>query len=127
VDTHEHYALRSGSEQRLRTLQRAFRALHAKYDWRFDSWRTPWRRLSRFRYWAVPAALGAGLGFAAIAFLDLSERFGSADLAARHLLAARNCDAVRAQGLAPARRGHPGYHEWLDRDQDGIACEPWPR
>ncbi|MFU0505841.1 excalibur calcium-binding domain-containing protein [Pseudaminobacter sp. NGMCC 1.201702] len=44
-----------------------------------------------------------------------------------HLAAAPNCNAARAVGLAPARRGQPGY--WLshDRDRDGWACEPWPR
>ena len=44
-----------------------------------------------------------------------------------HLAAAPNCNAARSVGLAPARRGQPGY--WLshDRDRDGWACEPWPR
>jgi hypothetical protein len=36
-----------------------------------------------------------------------------------------NCDAVRAAGAAPIRRGQPGYRPSLDRDDDGIACEPW--
>jgi hypothetical protein len=125
VDTHEQYALRPDSGRRLRAIQRAFRALHVKYDWRFNSWRTP-RRLQRLRYWALPILLGTGVGVASLAFLDLSERFGSAELAARHILAARNCDAAREQGLAPSRRGHPGYYEWRDRDGDGVACEPWP-
>lgn len=34
-----------------------------------------------------------------------------------------NCDAVRAAGAAPIRRGDPGYSTDLDRDGDGIACE----
>jgi len=29
-------------------------------------------------------------------------------------------------GLAPARRGQPGYWQKNDADNDGIACEPWP-
>jgi len=45
----------------------------------------------------------------------------------RHLLAAPNCDAARSVGLAPSRRGQPGYWPKHDRDGDGIACEPWPR
>lgn len=45
----------------------------------------------------------------------------------RHLLAAPNCEAARAVGLAPARRGQPGYWPKHDADNDGIACEPWPR
>jgi len=36
----------------------------------------------------------------------------------------RNCDAARAAGAAPLRRGQPGYRPALDRDNDGVACEP---
>ncbi|MEU8314154.1 MULTISPECIES: excalibur calcium-binding domain-containing protein [unclassified Micromonospora] len=36
----------------------------------------------------------------------------------------KNCDAVRAAGKAPLRRGQPGYRTGLDRDLDGEACEP---
>ncbi|WP_200254741.1 excalibur calcium-binding domain-containing protein [Corynebacterium sp. CCM 8836] len=35
----------------------------------------------------------------------------------------RNCDAVRAAGKAPLRRGEPGYRPGLDRDRHGVACE----
>ena len=45
----------------------------------------------------------------------------------KHLAAFPNCDAVRWLGLAPARKGEPSYWSRHDRDQDGIACEPWPR
>ena len=45
----------------------------------------------------------------------------------RHLLAVPNCDAARAVGLAPARRGEPGYWPNHDADNDGVACEPWSR
>lgn len=34
-----------------------------------------------------------------------------------------NCDAVRAAGAAPIRRGQPGYRSGLDRDGDGTACD----
>ena len=37
----------------------------------------------------------------------------------------RNCDAARAAGAAPLRRGQPGYRAELDRDGDGVACEPY--
>lgn len=37
----------------------------------------------------------------------------------------RNCDAARAAGAAPISRGEPGYGSHLDRDNDGIACEPY--
>ena len=37
----------------------------------------------------------------------------------------RRCDEARAAGAAPIYRGEPGYRPALDRDDDGIACEPW--
>lgn len=37
----------------------------------------------------------------------------------------RNCDAARAAGDAPVRRGEPGYGPHLDRDDDGVGCEPY--
>lgn len=33
-----------------------------------------------------------------------------------------NCDAVRAAGATPIRRGDPGFRSGLDRDGDGQAC-----
>jgi hypothetical protein len=36
-----------------------------------------------------------------------------------------NCAAARAAGAAPVRRGQPGYGSHLDRDGDGIGCEPY--
>ena len=36
-----------------------------------------------------------------------------------------NCDAARAAGVAPIRIGEPGYGAHLDRDNDGVACEPY--
>ena len=35
----------------------------------------------------------------------------------------RNCREARAAGVAPIRRGQPGYSIALDRDRDGFACE----
>jgi hypothetical protein len=35
------------------------------------------------------------------------------------------CDAARAAGAAPIFEGQPGYRPDLDRDDDGIACEPY--
>jgi hypothetical protein len=34
-----------------------------------------------------------------------------------------NCDAARAAGVTPLRRGQPGYAPRLDRDADGTACD----
>ncbi|RYZ21576.1 MAG: YHYH domain-containing protein [Chitinophagaceae bacterium] len=35
-----------------------------------------------------------------------------------------NCSEARAAGAAPVRRGDPGYGPHLDRDNDGVGCEP---
>lgn len=37
----------------------------------------------------------------------------------------RNCDEARAYGAAPVYEGDPGFGPHLDRDGDGIGCEPW--
>jgi Excalibur calcium-binding domain len=34
----------------------------------------------------------------------------------------KNCNAARAAGAAPIKRGDPGYRPALDRDNDGTAC-----
>ena len=36
------------------------------------------------------------------------------------------CNSARAAGTAPIYAGEPGYREGMDRDLDGIACEPIP-
>ena len=38
-----------------------------------------------------------------------------------------NCSWARTFGAAPISRGEPGYRSKLDADDDGIACEPYPR
>lgn len=35
------------------------------------------------------------------------------------------CADARAAGAAPIYEGQPSYREGLDRDSDGIACEPY--
>ncbi|MBZ9741988.1 MULTISPECIES: excalibur calcium-binding domain-containing protein [unclassified Mesorhizobium] len=52
-------------------------------------------------------------------------RFDTPFSVLRHLAAFPNCTAARLVGLAPARRGEPGYWPTHDADHDGIACEPW--
>ncbi len=37
----------------------------------------------------------------------------------------RYCEDARQAGAAPLFRGHPGYRDALDRDGDGVACEPY--
>jgi hypothetical protein len=35
-----------------------------------------------------------------------------------------NCAVAEAAGVAPISRGDPGYRPELDRDGDGVACDP---
>jgi hypothetical protein len=37
----------------------------------------------------------------------------------------RNCTEARAAGAAPIHRGEAGFGPHLDRDGDGIGCEPY--
>lgn len=37
-----------------------------------------------------------------------------------------DCASARRMGIAPLYKGFPGYRASLDRDGDGIACEPYP-
>lgn len=36
-----------------------------------------------------------------------------------------NCTAARAAGAAPVHPDEPGYGPHLDRDNDGVGCEPY--
>jgi hypothetical protein len=64
-------------------------------------------------------------GAAGIVYLHRPELHPS--VAPQQMESFSNCDAARAAGRAPLRRGEPGYSPRLDRDGDGIACEPWRR
>ena len=66
------------------------------------------------------------LGLALVFAVGLSFSPWPPLLTLRHIAAAPNCAAARAVGLAPAYRGEPGYYPSHDRDDDGVACEPWP-
>ena len=37
----------------------------------------------------------------------------------------KNCSEARALGFSSIRKGEPGYGLHLDRDRDGVACEPY--
>lgn len=84
---------------------------------------------------ATPAALGVALGVVwFIAFERSSPRATAVEASVRPARAAhapsapyRNCDTAHAAGAAPILRGEPGYGPHLDRDGDGVGCEPYPR
>lgn len=71
------------------------------------------------------AVLSSALGMILHGILPATDPW-PASVMLRHIAAAPNCAAARAVGLAPAYRGQPGYYLRHDRDNDGIACEPWP-
>lgn len=107
------------------------------------------RALRRLRTWAPPVSLGVIVGagaFLMLERLDAPRNFAKTPATSSHIeqgvqtnpraepvrLAAappshpyRNCAAARAAGDAPLHAGHPGYGAHLDRDGDGIACEPY--
>lgn len=49
----------------------------------------------------------------------------AANSSARRTRPFANCSEARAAGAAPVYRGDPGYGPHLDRDNDGVGCEPY--
>jgi hypothetical protein len=105
----------SGPEQRLRNLQRRFRAVSAGHDRAFEL-----RRVIK----VATAVVAFAVAFAVVWSLSSSPWPVTTTL--RHIASVPNCDFARLVGLAPARLGEPGYWKHHDRDGDGVACEPWP-
>lgn len=114
---------------------------------RLQSWRDPERQLRRVQrqFWATPqqslrikprrerhrplnvavtSALAAGVLYLGVSYADPSLPGAALDHVSNSLTYYANCDAARAAGVAPIYRGEPGYRSQLDRDDDGIACEP---
>jgi hypothetical protein len=85
---------------------------------------TRYRRRQLARDTALAVAILVMLGV--VLYLPLSKvRLNSPVDAIQHLASAPNCTMARLVGVAPARRGHPGYWSSHDADRDGVACEPW--
>ena len=113
------------AEARLERLHSGFRAVSKDID----------RSLPKRALWHTTVGqiglcvlMASALAIASLALLiGLVDRDWSFTTKLKHIAAAPNCSAARAVGLAPARRGQPGYYFRHDRDQDGIACEPWSR
>lgn len=85
--------------------------------------------LRRIRWIGAPALIGAAIGVGAFALFDAgpsaSQTPAPRALAQPPRAAFANCHAARAAGAAPIARGAPGYGAHLDRDGDGVACEPY--
>jgi len=115
-----------GPEDRMRNLQRRFRAVSARHD-RAIKLRRGMIKLRRGMIKlrrGMMAVLAAIVAFAVVWGLSSSPWPVTTTL--RHIASAPNCGFARVVGLAPAKKGEPGYWKRHDRDGDGIACEPWP-
>jgi hypothetical protein len=105
-----------GPEERLRDLQRRFRAVSKRHCHANE--------LRRYYRSVKIAALAGVVAFAVVWELVSSPWPVTTTL--RHIASAPNCSFARLAGLAPARMGDAGYWRLHDRDGDGIACEPRP-
>jgi hypothetical protein len=95
--------------------------------------RTRWRRslwlLARYRP-LIFLGFGAALVLAAPALKSWTssapEPLPRLDAGrSSYSSAPRNCTEARAMGLENIPRSSPYYAPWLDRDNDGLGCEPW--
>ena len=104
----------AGAEKRLRELKHGFNRVSRRWD--------PSARPKEFINAVWFPALTAICSFAFVWYLVTSP--WPVFLTVKHLISFPNCNAAEAVGLAPARRGQPGYWSHNDADNDGIACEP---
>jgi hypothetical protein len=109
-------------EQRLRRLRRRFARVTRPLE-RADRIRRCRRAATRVAPPLAVVALIAGAGLAAPVWTSPWPP----GLTLRHLASGPNCPMARAVGLAPARRGQPGYWPGHDAARDGWSCEPIPR
>jgi endonuclease YncB( thermonuclease family) len=73
----------------------------------------------------LAGAASGGRGAVRPAGARLADRRREAAAAEADAGVFRSCAAARAAGAAPLLRGQAGYGPHLDRDGDGIACEPY--
>ncbi|MEX0406505.1 excalibur calcium-binding domain-containing protein [Aquibium sp. LZ166] len=72
--------------------------------------------------WAV---LLLAIGLFSFAGSDFASLWSSPSPVAFAGSPPRTCSEARQRGLAPMTRWHPAYSAHLDRDRDGVACEPY--
>lgn len=65
----------------------------------------------------IPAFVAAGLSFIPASLTSIAQ----ADPPYK------NCTEAHQDGVYNIKKGDPGYQSKLDRDGDGIACEPKPQ
>ena len=66
----------------------------------------------------------AAAGALGVSYL-VSPQNGTADNSTTNGAYYRYCSDARAAGAAPLYRNQLGYREELDRDGDGVACQPY--
>src|SRR5688572_16050966 len=93
--------LRERDEEAIRLKQR-FRAVSRRIERR----EAPRRLWNRHKGWLATAAVAIALGAAYAASLHTGWPVA---VALKHAASFPNCAAARSMGLAPARRGEPGY------------------
>ena len=109
-------------ERKLRRLRRRFVRVTRPLE-RADRIRLFRRAATRTAPPLAVVSLIAGAGLAALVWSSPWPL----GVTLRHVAAAPACPLARAVGLAPARRGQPGYWPGHDADRDGWSCEPVPR
>jgi Excalibur calcium-binding domain len=103
----------AGAEKRLGDLK-----------WRFGKVSSRWDRGLKLRQFFLRLTLMSVVAICSFSFFwYLAESPWPVGLTLKHLAASPSCTAARMVGLAPARKGQPGYWGHLDADRDGIACE----
>lgn len=85
------------------------------------------RSLRNLRTWAPPISLGVILGVGLFMLSDQLDRAPATEAAQVASRSYESCDAAQADGATPIHIGDPGYAPHLDRDSDGVACEPYLR
>lgn len=87
----------------------------------------PYRRKHRIAWNRLSIYVGGAalVGLAVGAKLNPSNPLSSTVTEAASARYYPNCSAARAAGVAPLDRDDPGYRSELDRDSDGVACEPY--
>jgi hypothetical protein len=122
VETFNRSQLGVDREAEIRHLNRRFSKITRRYERAIARGR---HRLMVMRY-ISRALIGAAVGASIYLAIWLMSPW-PVGLTIKHVVAGINCKSARTVGLAPARRGNPGYWPRNDADNDGIACEPWPR
>jgi hypothetical protein len=118
-------------------FRKSFKAVPIQMGKRYRRQEAIARHKRTARFLGLAAGLGATVGVASVVITPggAASALGAASAITVSAGIARarlpesgdywyRCDDARAAGSAPLYAGEPGYRESLDRDGDGIACEP---